>query len=760
MNANNWIFLFIFFPTFAQATYDITEINITPQSEAINFCFNLDKGNVYFENSQVATDKLYVVGTLDQRDFFSVLPTTDNKSISVVPFKSDNNDFFQTFKMTNTSICSGNLSKSSLNTLKLFAGVGKNLDDVLQHQKYLQIFNGFATVPQPEKQWTVMVYMVGADLETNGRAASKDIIEMLAGTQLDTQNQINVVLSTGGSKRGGWQSLKRTLISQGQSYVLEDKGDITPSTPENLTDFVLWAKKNFPAQHYALVLWNHGDGVGGFGLDDFHPDSKISFSQLQQSYQTIRSQLAKPLDIVLYDACLMGTIEVAEMTASLTPIMAASTDTIPAHGLDYQFLLSNLISNPVSDGIGFGKLAKAGYINQAKNQRTYDRNAITYSIYDLTQLAEFNRTFKDFAIEFKSVLQQLQYGNYVDLSQGIIRAPGYPQKIGTRSFRSLEDSQQIRIDLYNILQAVSPDFPAFKNYAQMLVKQLDKVVVDYESNLSKINPDAGRISINIGSQSDYLSVLPAAYTALKEGLDFYNQRRKSDISDTDTDFVCPQGIICADAKWLQLPAEDVVGIVGYFGQSSSTGYDIYLTKSLYKHQNLVASLEIPTSGKQACRYELCVSPTECGGITLSEIGEQRVAEIQFNQLPALLTFCDSETGWAACSVLPKTVAGSWGRELSLSTGDIIVPNMVSIQNNQTRTRLGNSLTVQDSTALLLREQCDPQKAAIVAGYAGFNQKEQFERLCDKGDCFCKESDFQGDDACKRLGIKSGVFLKF
>jgi hypothetical protein len=757
---HRFIFLFtLIFPTLIFAIHDTAEINIIPQNENINFCFNLDKGNVYFENNQVITDKLYLVGTLDQQNFFSILPAADRQSVLIAPFKSDNNDYFQTFKATNTSICSGNLPKTSLNNLKLFAGVGKDLTDVLQHQKYLQVFSGFTTLPQPSKEWTVMVYMVGADLETNGRAASKDILEMLSGTQLDNQSKINVVLSTGGSQRGNWHNLKRTFINQGQSYVIEDKGDITPSTPENLTDFVMWSKNNFPAQHYALVLWNHGDGVGGFGIDDAHLGSKISFSQLQQAYQNIRAQFTKPLDIVVYDACLMGTIEVAEITSSLSPVMAASTDTIPAHGLDYQYILSNLISNPISDGIGFGKLAKTGYFNHAKTRRTYNNSAITYGVYDLTKLADFTKTFKDFATEFKAVLQQQGYSNYINFSQGIIRAPGYPQKGGVRSFKSLEESQQIRIDLYNVLQTVSPDFSTFGKYAQTLLKQLVQMVVDYESNLSKINPDAGRISLNIGAQKDYLSALPDAYTALKDGLDYYNQRRRADSSNPDKTFICPQGLICADAKWLQLPAEDTSGVMGYYGQFNGTTYEAYLIKSLYKHQALTQSLEIPVDGKQACRVEMCVSPTECEGITLSEMGEQRLAEIQYNQSPALLTFCKTDNLWTACSILPK-VNGVWGRESSLSLGDTLTPNLLSISNNQTQQRTGKTLTVQDANTVLLQEQCDTQKASVVAGYAGFNQTEQFERLCDKGDCFCKESDLIGDEACKRLGVKSGVFLKY
>ncbi len=30
--------------------------------------------------------------------------------------------------------------------------------------------------------------------------------------------------------------------------------------PQTLTDFVNWAKTFYPAQHYALIVWDHGAG--------------------------------------------------------------------------------------------------------------------------------------------------------------------------------------------------------------------------------------------------------------------------------------------------------------------------------------------------------------------------------------------------------------------------------------------------------------------------------------------------------------------
>ncbi len=68
----------------------------------------------------------------------------------------------------------------------------------------------------------------------------------------------------------------------------------------------------------------------------------MSLTELQQAFQTIRSQLAQPLDIVSYDACNMATIEVAEVTSILAPAMSASVEKEPSHGADYNYLLTHL----------------------------------------------------------------------------------------------------------------------------------------------------------------------------------------------------------------------------------------------------------------------------------------------------------------------------------------------------------------------------------------------------------------------------------
>jgi hypothetical protein len=717
--------LFISRSTFA--VYDLASINIIPSNTGTSLCFSLDTGRVGFK-------KMYLALTENNTDFSFIFPASTGEA-SLTPWEQNVEPplFTERIKDIEPSLnCFGPFDNSTLQNLKLYAGVGASFDDIVQNQKYRQFFNGFTTLPKDEKQWTVMVYVVGSDLETKSRHGSKDFLEMLQGTSQAPDNT-HLIITTGGSTRNGWQTLKRTFIQNGQQYVLEDLGAKSMAEPETLSDFVIWAKANFPAQHYALILWNHGNGSDGFGYDtsEVGKNDMMTLPELHQAYQTIRQEFEQPLDIVVYDACLMASIEVAEITASLANAMAGSAELEPGHGIDYTHLLTHLGTTPPDNGLDFGRLVKTGYIQHTKDKKTFDRSQITYSVFDLTQLASFTDTFKDFALEFKQVLAKKAFLNYERLSRGIIRAPGYPFKKSGR-LRSLEKNH-IRIDLSSVLRTVGPDFPEFKAHADQLLLILDQMVVDYEGNIGEIDPNAGRVSLDIGEDSSYLTVLPEAYTLLKEGLAVYNRQKQNDTLEIEGDLVpydCPLGIICADApNWLELEADDVLNVEAYLGQKSAELSNIYLIKSLYQHRGEVSTdLEFGINGNQACQYQICVNEAQCENITLTEQRGQLLADISLNDNPAVLSFCQEGETWTACSVVQQT-EGIWGRDDDLYPEDSVIPSTLHVQDDKIEQRNGNPLLVDELTPVTLKKTCRLSDANILAVYYGLNGQRQFNSLC-------------------------------
>jgi hypothetical protein len=746
------------------AIYDLVSIDIIPSSEGTKFCFFLDTNE----------PEMYLAAENNSEFLFF------DKELALSPLQPNTIPPVFLGKKMRPS-CFGPFAATTLQDINLYAGAGASFDDIVANQKYMQFFNGFPTLTDDDKAWTVMVYLVGSSLEravgprgavTKG-FASKDILEMLAGTR--QLNNANVVIATGGSARAGWKTVKRSLIQAGHQYVLEDLGNQNMANPQTLSDFVLWATTEFPAQHYALVLWDHGGGTQGIGQDTAQSQDTemMSLNSLHHSYQTIRSVMDKPLDIVVYDACLMAAIEVVEITATVADAMAASVELEPGHGIDYAHLLRNVNESPPANGIDFGNVVKTGYIQHTKDKGTFASSQITYSVFDLTQLTSFSNTLQTFAFEFKQLLKSQDFLSYETLSHGIIRAPGYPL-IATgqlRTLRSDTNNNHIRIDLYNILQTVGPELDGFSDSAQTLLNILDNMIVDYATNakVQNIHPDAGRISLDINiSNTSHLAVLPEAYTLLSEGLVYYDEKKQGDGFTPDGPKECYKGATCFFAQWLKLIASDILGVEAYFGQKSGETSIAYLVdNSFYQHQaDLTEDLNLSVDGAEACQYQLCVDATACEDITLTKQGEQLLADVELNESPAVLSFCNSDR-WSICGVAQQT-GGIWGRDDVLYPGDEVVPYTlqipVSLDNlpvpaSQIESHQGKVLTVAVPDGVVLQKSCDEKKAAIWAVYYGLNKRGQTELLCDNGDCFCKKPS-DDDSACKELGFKAGVSLEY
>jgi hypothetical protein len=754
-----YFFLFCYFivsPVFA--IYDLVAIDITPSSEGTKFCFSLD----------TSEKEMYLALTAENNPEFLFI----NEALALSPLEPDT--IPPAFIVGNKirPSCFPPLPDEALQSIKLFAGAGTDFDDVVTKQKYIQFFNGFPPLNKDEKKWTVMVYIVGSDLEravrqrgsTTKGYASKDILEMLDGTRQSHNNDVNVVISTGGSARAGWKTVKRSLIRDGQYYVLEDLGAKNMSEPQTLSDFVGWATTEFPAQHYALILWNHGGGTQGFGQDSSSAGSQkmMSFTDLHQAFQTIRKQIGNPLDIVVYDACLMASIEVAEITATVANAMAGSAELEPGHGIDYAHLLSNVGQSPPADGIDFGKVVKTGYIEHTKKEGSFETSQITYSVFDLTQLPAFTETFSVFADEFNQLLKKKEFLNYQTLSRGIIRAPGYPliETGQLSSLRSTTGAQHIRVDFYNLLQTVGPNFDEFSKQATDLLEILDKMVVDYEINnrVQKINPQAGRISIDINlTNTAHLSALSEAHTLFNKGLIYYDEKRQEDgFTPDQQDLICPGGWTCGIAQWLELEADNTLGVEAYYGKKYADISTAYLIeRDFYQYQELTETLALSVDGHQACQYQLCVSDNQCEDMTLTQQGDQLLADISLNDSPAVLSFCHHDDQWLACGVAQQ-IDGVWGRDDSLYAEDRIVPSTLHMQANETEQRQGNALIVDDPARVILKKSCDEEKAAIWAIYYSVNQRKQIKVLCDSGDCFCQDNDT--NSACQEFGSRAGVYL--
>jgi hypothetical protein len=131
-----------------------------------------------------------------------------------------------------------------------------------------------------------------------------------------------------------------------------------------MVDYVKWAKENYPAQKYVLVVWNHGSGwskdmtfeaAKGISYDD-ETGHHITTPELRQALAA-----AGQIDILSMDACLMQMVEVAYEVKGLTDYVVASEETEPGDGYTYDTFLGPLAGNPGMDAAALSKAMVDAY---------------------------------------------------------------------------------------------------------------------------------------------------------------------------------------------------------------------------------------------------------------------------------------------------------------------------------------------------------------------------------------------------------------
>lgn len=139
------------------------------------------------------------------------------------------------------------------------------------------------------------------------------------------------------------------------SPIVQDMGTgIDMGDWRELRNFIVWAQAQYPADHYALVIWNHGAGWrptrAELGRLAVYPRSVSIDSERNteiQTWQLPQALAVTPqVDTVIFDASLMQMLEVAYEIRNSTSIITGSEESPPGAGYVYDTFLSDLVANP------------------------------------------------------------------------------------------------------------------------------------------------------------------------------------------------------------------------------------------------------------------------------------------------------------------------------------------------------------------------------------------------------------------------------
>lgn len=250
---------------------------------------------------------------------------------------------------------------------------------------------------------TIMVYMCGSDLESEAGAATDDINEMLYA---ETGKNLKVVLQTGGA--AWWQNnvisedkLERYLVNGEEGLIkIHEKANAPMLDAGNLADFIKFSMKEYPADRYGLIFWDHGGGtIGGYGHDQNFPESNLSIKGIGEG---LKKSGAK-FDFIGFDCCLMSTIELANVLKPYTDYFIASEESESQDGWYYTEFLSSLENNP---GLSVKEMARQiiyGVCSYEYNRDDY--LASTLALIDLKRVPDVVEKLYDYLSNAEIVLR-------------------------------------------------------------------------------------------------------------------------------------------------------------------------------------------------------------------------------------------------------------------------------------------------------------------------------------------------------------------
>ena len=261
--------------------------------------------------------------------------------------------------------------------------------------------------------YTLMLYMCASDLESECGFATEDLNEIMYGY---TAGNLNVIVQTGGTAE--WQNTvvaddrcqRYQVTEDGLELVDDSLGMQNMADSATLTDFIQYCSSNYAADHYGLVLWDHGGGVvGGYGYDENFGGDSMSLTEMSRAL----GDASVHLDMLGFDACLMANFETCLMAAPYADYLIASEEPEPGCGWYYTDWIGKLSENCGIPPKRYGRQIIDDYITESG----WDSPSMysTLGMFDLQQVTQ--KLLPALSQFSDDAVQQLSAGEYRRISQ-------------------------------------------------------------------------------------------------------------------------------------------------------------------------------------------------------------------------------------------------------------------------------------------------------------------------------------------------------
>ena len=256
--------------------------------------------------------------------------------------------------------------------------------------------------PKEQAAWTILAYY-GADTNLEPGILNDFNEFELAGGSDNTVRVIAMIDRAPGHTDidGDWQDTRLYEISADvtgdtqnfpptpDSQPLAELGEVDMGEGEAFAQFLTWALKTYPADHYAIAFASHGAGWEGLITDDTSDGNILSIPELQKAIsQAQTSANVSTFDVLINDACLMSSVEYYASLAPFFDISFASPEIIVDPALDMTLFTTLVRENPDVDLTDVGTQLVNTYMS--RDIQGFDPSVQAYFNHAVTNLQNYD----------------------------------------------------------------------------------------------------------------------------------------------------------------------------------------------------------------------------------------------------------------------------------------------------------------------------------------------------------------------------------
>ena len=332
---------------------------------------------------------------------------TKQLSVSYVPSNSNQNKEV-TWTSSNTNVAT--VRSDGLVSVKSTASAGQSATITARLTNLTSIYAtcSVSVVEQSKDDHTVLIYMCGADLESENHLATGDIQEILKVS--GQPEDVNIVLETGGAN--SWASTYGISSTYLERYHVENKSLVRDNQltyasmglTSTLQSFIEYGLNNYPAERTGLVFWNHGGGMRGVCYDEKKNDDVLKNSEIRSAVSGALSNCGmsgQKLEWVGYDACLMAVQDIAVTNADYFNYMIASEESEAGYGWDYDNWVDDLYAKKTTTTILKAIVDSFISDNGGASSTSGDQ---TLSYMNLSYAAAYRTAWENLAAQLNSVV--------------------------------------------------------------------------------------------------------------------------------------------------------------------------------------------------------------------------------------------------------------------------------------------------------------------------------------------------------------------